>query len=244
MLWVPETKLLILEVRNEARHETCFSALDFEQNRFLWKDILMEETWWIGLTAATNEVLLLQVYQNTGNPDVKGLLAWHMDKRKKLWQVDNFSFGFLTGDKVYGQCSGTEEGNRPAIIDVNTGEFLEINGIEIRPEENIVIPTPFQYIEGSPYFETAKSFLMQKLNLVAIAGVEYLEHNSLIFISYNMHQEGLTNYLVVLTSDGEILLHEKLGEQLKGLGLETFFILSGCLFFVRNKSELVSYRIV
>ena len=74
--------------------------------------------------------------------------------------------------------------------------------------------------------------------------MEYLEHEHLIFVSYQVMHESLANFLVAFSEQGELLFQEKLGDHLKGLGLDTFFILSGFLFFVRNKSELISYRII
>jgi hypothetical protein len=74
--------------------------------------------------------------------------------------------------------------------------------------------------------------------------LEYLEHDSIIFISFYVQENELANYLFMLSADGNLLVKEKLDEQLKGIGLGTFFILSGCVFFVKNKAELVSYKIV
>ena len=241
ILQVPGSTLLILEIRDEERREARFSALDFEQNTFVFKNILFEEPWWIGMTAATREVLLLHVFQHTENPDRKDLMAWDIYKQERRWKLDDFSFDFLSGNKVHGRLLGKDDA---MTIDLSTGRNSENNSIEIHPEENIHSLKPFQYVAGTDYFDMVNSFLTQKLNVASLAGVEYLEYDSLIFISYHAHQESLVNQLVVLTPDGTIILHEKLGGELKGIGLETFFILSGCLFFVRNKVELVSYRIV
>ncbi len=60
-------------------------------------------------------------------------------------------------------------------------------------------------------------------------------------MSYYVTESGLSNYLVVMDGEGEVLLHEKLAEQLKGIGMETFFVLAGCVFFVKNREDLVSY---
>jgi len=242
MLQVPASNLLVLEVRNEQRREARFSALDIIANEFVWKEILFDESWWIGLTAATKEVLLLHVYRNTENPDAKDLLAWDIHRQQKRWQLRNFLVGFLSGNSLYGRFADENAGE--VIIDVRTGDVVENKVTETTAEENIRILKPFQYVEGTPYFDTVKAFLNQMFNIMPAAGVEYLEEQSFIFISYHAMQDSLVNYLIVLTADGSVLLHEKLGERLKGLGFETFFILSGCLFFVRNKCELVSYRIV
>ena len=239
---IPQSHLLFLEVRQEDSHEVRFSAFDYGKNEFLWKDMLFKETWWIGLTAATPHVLLLHQYMGMENPDAKSLIAFHVHQKKILWQHDHFSFDCLDNDKIHGHF--IKEGIKQAILDVNTGEILEnVNPLNVN-RENIVALKPFQYVEGHPHFETVKSFLTRKMNIIPVFGVEYLEYSSFIFISYHVQEESLANYLVVITEDGAEVLCEKLGVQLKGLGLETFFILSGCLFFVRNKCALVSFRIV
>ena len=104
---------------------------------------------------------------------------------------------------------------------------------------------PFQYQEGTTYYETVNKFIMEHHAHHTEGTIEYKEHEGLIFISYYRRENnGLVNYLLVFTESGERLLHEKIDEQLKGLGVDTFFILSGCLVFVRNKRELLSYQII
>ena len=100
-------------------------------------------------------------------------------------------------------------------------------------------------MEGHAYFETVRTFLQSRFNFEAVVALEYLEDSSLIFIScYTRNEAGLTNELLVLSADGEILLRENLGEQLKGIGQDTFFIYAGSVIFVRNRGELFSYKIV
>jgi hypothetical protein len=59
-----------------------------------------------------------------------------------------------------------------------------------------------------------------------------------------MQEVGLANYLIVLTADGDVVMNEKAGENLKGIGIDTFFLLEGSLFFVKNKCELVRYKLI
>jgi len=242
MLVTPQSHLLFFEVRREDKHEVRFSAFDYSRNEFLWRDILFQETWWIGLTAATPNVLLLQQYLNMENPDDKCLIAFHVHQKKIIWQHDHFSFDFLDNDKIQGNFM--KDGTNQAILSVDSGEILE----KLRPLkialENLTSIKPFQYVEGHPHFEMVKSFLTRKMSVIPVACVEYLEYNSLVFVSYYVQEDSLVNYLLVMTENGDEVLREKLDGQLKGLGLETFFILSGCLFFVRNKCMVVSFRIV
>jgi peptidoglycan/LPS O-acetylase OafA/YrhL len=101
-----------------------------------------------------------------------------------------------------------------------------------------------QYYQETTHFETVKAFLSVKYQISAISVIEYLEYRSLLFISCYVAGIDLANYLLVLNGDGEILLKEKIGGQLKGIGVDTFFILSGYLIFVKNGRELVSYKMV
>ncbi len=242
LLEVPNQSLLLLEIREEDKHEVRFAAFDYRLNDFLWRDVLFEEAWWIGLVASTPDVLLLNVYLNMENPDEKGLIAFHIHQQKILWRYDYFSFSSIHGHVVTGHFAKDEL--KPTLLDVNSGEILIKDDTKKELTENISVLNPFQYVESSPHFDTVKSFLIEKVNVVPLSGVEYLEYNALVFISYYTQEASLVNYLIVITENGDTVLREKLGYALKGIGLETFFILAGCLFFVRNKCELVSFRIV
>ena len=101
---------------------------------------------------------------------------------------------------------------------------------------------PQQYLADNEYFATVKRFLERKFNLLPVTALEYLEHDSIIFVSFYIQEDELANYLLIMSSDGQVLLQEKLDEHLKGIGLDTFFVFSGCVFFVKNKAELVSYQ--
>ena len=71
-----------------------------------------------------------------------------------------------------------------------------------------------------------------------------MEYEDVIIISLYIQQPELTNYLLILSNEGELLMKEKLDEHLKGIGLDTFFIFEGCVLFAKNKRELFSYKIV
>ena len=115
------------------------------------------------------------------------------------------------------------------------------HGPKHRQKKTDAVIRPSLYSEGTSYFNTVKIFLESRLNLLPVVALEYLEYDSKIFISYYTKENDLANYLLVLSHAGELLLHEKLDESLKGIGQDTFFILSGCVIFVKNKRELISY---
>lgn len=240
---MPSNRVLILEIRNENERQTTFSALDFEANKFLWKDFRIEEPWWVSLSAVTPSVLFLHTYQDIQNPGSKTLIALDFFTQQKLWEKPNFALTDIQEDSVWGYYG----------VDNPQLERLNLRSGQLQQEKVAFAPIsdkifelvhPFQYSEDMEYFDTVRRFLLQKMKVPVVHRVEYMDYNGLIFIGYYCQEDGLANYLLVLSDTGEILLHVKTGERLKGLGTDTFFILSGCLFFVKNRRELISYKIV
>lgn len=233
--------VLLLEIRNAEKKQVTFAAFDYTKNIFLWRDKSFDEPWWVNLSAVSDNIVLYTLYLETNNPDRKALLACSLTDHKMLWWNNDFSLTGVSKGKVKGFSPRL---SKDVVLDSKTGKVIENPAPfeEIPASGNQVKPS--QYSDDMEYFSTVQTFLNAKLNLLPVVALEYLEHDSLIFISYNVTKNGLVNYLLVLTLNGDVLLHEKLDEPQKGIGLDTFFILNGCLFFVKNRRELVSYSIV
>jgi hypothetical protein len=116
--------------------------------------------------------------------------------------------------------------------------------------ENVLVHTntafqPFLYADGETDFELIGRFLHKKLQVSAKLAIEYLEFEDFVFISfYEGAPAAFRNHISVFSKAGEFLLNEEIGTNLKGIGVNTFFIFSNHLFFVKNKTELVTFRIV
>lgn len=236
----PENGILLLEVRNSEMKQVSFSALECLTGKFLWRDVIFDEPWWVSLAAISNNIILFTIYIETNNPDKKGIFAYHLLERKIVWWNNDFSLISVSNEQVIGVSS--KYGTKSVILDLASGSQVSLaSGTGKIPDE---VVRPHQYLADNEYFATVKTFLGRKFNLSPVTALEYLEHDSIIFISFYIQEDELTNYLMIITADGEVLMKEKLGEHMKGIGLDTFFILSRCVFFVKNKVELFSYKIV
>jgi hypothetical protein len=242
ILWntvaLPEEEILFVEVRDHVQKRVTFAALQYSDNRFLWREAVLEEPWWVALAGAAQGLVFFTLYIDTHNPDRKGILAYTLQDLTLRWWHNDFSLAALEGHVLRGVTSGA--GARDLLLDLASGKELAAHtGLpESLPDATL---RPQQYGDGTDYFRTVGNFLQEKLNLSAVLALEYLEYNGKIFIAYYLQEQTLASYLCVLSDAGEILLHEKTDEHLKGIGQDTFFILSGCLFFVKNKHELLSY---
>jgi hypothetical protein len=238
----PETTRLYIEVRNSDLKRVSFSALDLKTQQWLWCNVKFEEPWWINLAAVSGDIILFTVYTDTNNPDRKSIFAFDSQLQKIIWWKPNYSINTVLGSCVVGV--ETKTGSKEIMLNILDGSELTENSVVLQEEQNFIITRPFQYYEGSTHFETLQSFITSKCAISPVISIEYCEYHSLILISAFTKPEDLVNYLIVFNSEGDLLLQETLGEHLKGIALDTFFIFSGYLIFVKNKNELVSYRLL
>jgi hypothetical protein len=234
-----QRKLLFIETRNEP--QVRFSAFNLSENRFLWKNLAFDEPWWITMTDAVENLLLFTVFTDKNNPGQKSLMAFDFDRKQIEWWKNNFSLSEVTTQFVTGL--DTTLGMKTSWLDLKTGQPVKEQP-DLPPVRNFSVLKPLQYYPGSEHFNTVKTFLEAKFRIFPVSLIEYMEYESLLFISCYVDDHGLANFLYVLNAEGEMLFTEKIDEGLKGIGIDTFFIFSGYVIFVKNKTLLVSYKLV
>jgi hypothetical protein len=204
VLPVPDKPWVIVEERNDTTRQVSFAAIDYENEKLVWRTNSLAETWWINLVRVTKDQVHLKIFENTTNPD------------KTYWQVLDLKSGSVIQDE-------------PKVETEHTNEVIH----------------PFQYLAGEDDFETIKVFLSERLNVLPILGIEYVEVSDFVFISYYFGDPGkFKNELGCFTKTGNLLWKEEIGTNLKGIGVNTFFLDANQLFFVKNKTELVTFGIV
>src|SRR5690606_10142676 len=178
---------------------------------------------------------------DTANPDQKSVSATDIGRREKRWFKSQLAIESVTKGVVTG--TDTRPGLQAPFPKVGTGE--EIPPAAVPPNaQNREPARPFPYHQGSRDCETGHRFLEKECGVLAVKTIEYREYESFVIVSAFEGETDLANYLIVVSSEGKILMRETLGERLKGLALDSFFIMSGYLIFVKNKTELVIWRFV
>lgn len=244
VIWnlVASEQILLIEVRDPGLKQVKFSAYHLSDERFLWKDRMLEEQWWITASALAGDTAIFTVYMDTNNPDKKGIVVYSTQDLALLWWNNDFSLSGTGADHVQGFTS--KLGLKEVALDRRTGQVRDVSSLEESSDRKF-LEKPVQYTAGSAHFETVRSFLADRLNFQAVSALEYLESGDRILIScYTQEEDGLANYLFVLSAEGNVLLKEKLDAGIKGIGMDTFFILNGCVIFVRKRVELVSYKLI
>ena len=245
----PERPVLFVETRNEADLRATFHALEMKHGKFLWRDLLLDESWWVGISGVLEDVLLFHTYQDGSSPEKKQLIGYDFQHKKELWRISGFSWSQQGKGVLLGSLEEAGE-RKPAMLHVRSGKIEEIGAnapLAIEPlsgDENIGIQYPFHYTEESEHYSTVAEFLKIYIKSHPVKALEYLEFKDLVAISYYLYQgEKLANFLLVMDTRQEIQLHEKLQEALDGVGMNTFFIMEEWLIYVKQKNQIVAHTL-
>lgn len=242
-----QARYLYLELRDEEAHQVSFSAYRIVEKQMAWQDLRFDENWWIGMSAADQDLLVLHTFEDTENPEKKAYFAIDSESQQIVWeskslQVMDIQYPLIYGyerqkDKMLYKYQSVTDATEKSLPQKEA--LAELQKISV---ENKYIRHPFHYTENEPYFETVRKFILEYLNQAPIKGCEYLEYQQLIFVSYYIEEnKALANYLLVIDQEGALQLHEKLDDQLSQIGWGSFMIIRDQLMFVKRKRELVSY---
>ncbi len=195
--------------------QSYFSVLDLTQYQFIWHNVSWEDSWWVGLAAANEDVVILHKYTNHQNPE-----------QKEYWAVDIATHTLVEKAETLAGLAKAENLAYPDLSKNKAGTL------------------PFFYQETHAYFATVKRFVENYTNVTPVKGCEYVEHPRAIAISYYINdRKALANYLLVLDRNGQEVLHERIDEQRPEVGLGTFFIIRNQLIFTKQKSQLLCYAL-
>lgn len=242
----PEARCLILEIRNEDKHQVSFALVDLENDGLIWKDVTFEEPWWIGATATNGKTLVLHVYQDSQSPQQKKYFAVDITSQRQIWQSDNVQVMGIAGENIIGYqlVNGSREYKFISMKDKTEKSLMKEEVDSLLAGENKNLHFPFQYTEKQPYFETVKQFIIQYTNTKPVLGCEYAEYQNLILISYYIHERSaLANYLLVIDKEGQLYLQDMLDKNLNQIGLGTFFIANDKLVLIKEKNQLITYAL-
>lgn len=231
---------VFIEERSLTLKVARFSGIDLMHGSCLLDREQFESEWYVGLLDVTDDKLILGQYSQE-DPRYQSIVAYHFHSKQIQWWRRNFSIDAIGTEQVLGR--DLTQDRKPIVLNLADGE-ISTEPFHGRGQENRV-NYPEYYSELNDHYQTLKGFVRGKVSHEVRNDIEYLEYQCNAVISYYIAAgETLANYLLVVNEEGAVILHEKIAEQLKGVGVGTFFVVSGYLIFVKNRTVLVSVKVL
>lgn len=237
--------LLALEIRHTQTKEVSFAVVDYEKKRLVFEGLGLEESWWVGMVAFHQGKLFFHSFADKQYPEPQGIIVANVIEQSIIWEKKGVYLEQISPQGVHISWIG-ESGKKPEILDIQTGNTLDgfqlADKIKDGKSNNLVFP--FQYVEKTPDFETVALFLNQKLAINIIQQLDYLEVNQHIIISYLVESDKkISQFLLILSQNGEILFHQLLDNQVKGIQTEVFFVVNDFLISIANRKNLLIFKL-
>ena len=177
-------------------------------------------------------------------------ILYTIDQLPKPWWI-----GLKAVEKTTIILQGYKESNSPEpkgfyVFDLGNGKLLKTEEEEIYnvPSNQELISStvfPLLYNEDNSHYKTIHNFVENNYEYKVIGPIEYLEYRHIVLISFYIREnKKMTNILLVIDEEGNVLLTDKLIEGAEGVGMSTFFICKNKLIYIKNKTSIALAEIL
>ena len=251
---------LIGESRDREKKAASFFCLDLIAGKPLWKNLALDEPWWIGIESVHNSTLLLHGFVSPDMPEHRGIQAFDVGTGQRLWEDETLTYWFGGAERLFAYRdffdkrvgyeieirSGSIIATHDSTMDELNKIRQEIAGSAFVPE--VTIPEPLDD-EADPIVMGCVNHATKGMEVVG--GIEYAKSGGFMIFDFNVRSEGrgaepssLENILAVYELPGrKRIFFEVTARGLKSRVPDVFFICNETLFFVKDQRTLTAIRL-
>lgn len=237
----PDSSLWAIELRNASEKTVSFAVVDLSHARLLWHGSPEGTDWWTSLTAFSYGELFVHNYRYPEIPEPTDLIAVSGSRGTLLWALPNYLLVKTIDENTAEVATKAGDQFRYLQCDVKTGALSSLGGEDKHFPEQIILTEPVRYKEGNIYFEKLAAFIAKATGGHQAVSIDYLEKRPYMMFSYYIYeQDKLGQYLLIVTDQKELVLHEQLSEDRDGLGRSTMLLKEFTLVYLKNSNEFSS----
>jgi len=243
------THYFVGEDRDIRQKTTSFFCLDALNGSVMWKDIRIDEQWWVGLEGIHRDVVYLHKFATPDMPGHKGVIALDLLNGNVLWRDDDAIFLRVVGDTIIaGRLQPT--GLVTVEMHYKTGKDLtasaKAENTATDDLEATQFPIPLELVD-----EDLRSRIVGMISPSSLS-VEVFEKDQLLIISHHEKEEkrgeegrvSFSNILRVMAMrNSKVLFEERLAVGAPSPVADTFFIRGEMLYYVKDRKIFTGVRL-
>ncbi len=245
---------LIIETRNVKDKEVFFHCYDLINGKKVFTKLQLNEKFWMGIEALKNGIIYFHNFAKPNMPEHKGIIAYSIIEKKIIWQNNDLTFLALIEDKIYA-IKKKFEGQDVFILNSQNGNIEKELGNDPKLLSQIINQSQldadfsdYLYPEQNQlYTKEIKNIINKEIGDKGnIENIESLYINSLLYFNYYKRQENnlLDNVFVVYNLEKrKKVIYEVINKNLNAFAPDSFFVYKNYLLVLKNKNEIVSYKI-
>ena len=186
----------MVEARDQEAKQAKFNALDSTTGIPFWRDLVLDEPWWVGIEDVASDVLLLHKFASPDMPQHQGIIAIGLRTGKLLWSNDELTYWFSHGSSVFAHKMMFEK-RVASELNLLTGQLIrefaedfEADLFRKREEAIQTSQNQLQFPEIAVFdrLDPRVAGIMKKeLPAIAVQGtVEYARVGNLVLMNYHI----------------------------------------------------------
>lgn len=241
------------ETRDIDSKNTYFFALDSVNGRELFREMQLEEKWWVSISGINSDTVFISGYKKPDMPEQLGITAVNQKDGSIRWTRNDLSFFYSNDQNVYAYKQFFES-KKYLYVNAETGcdigEVTPDDALSVKNQTESLLYKDFVYPEMLNGHNKLSGILG---NMKYLGEVECIEFKNLLI--FNIHEfkgvdihditrKNVTNRLFIRDSESnKIIFEETLNKNVSGYVPDSFFIRKDQLFYVKEKKELISIKL-
>ena len=222
VIWDDSAAALAIELRDKEKQVMKLIYLELRSG----KQYVIEEglSWWYQLQACSQGKLLLNGFEDPGLPMTKGIFAFDARSSQKLWTRPSSHFLHPSTNGIWIEQEGEK-------VFIKLEDGLSTNPPSTKDHKKYEKALASDYQPCRVVYRLDEDFPQLQKKIETLWGHkadEYLDHLILegkeIFSYPHKNPRAGWDQEIGILKDGEILLAQKTGKQLKGIAWSTFFV--------------------
>ena len=235
------SNLWAIELREAEGKKVSFAVANVAVQQLLWHEQPEGTDWWTSLTAFSGKQLFLHNYRNPELPEPTDLITVNAANGHMLWILPNYLMVKESSPGIIEVATKAGDQFRHMSCHADTGELMPLSGDDKEQSGEIILKEPVRYKQGNPYFDQLSSFIKKVTDGHVAVNIDYLEKRPYIMFSYYIYeQDKAIQYLLIVTDNRQIVLHEQLSEERQGIGRSTMMLKASTLVYLKNNNEFSS----
>ena len=251
---ISESDKLILETRDTETREVFFHCFDLGNGKKIFSDFQHEEKSWIGIETVYKDIVYFHKYIKPDMPGHKDVIAFDINTKTILWTNEYLTFLFAYEDKVICFKQGFEERFFYS-LDYRTGQLLEdlgsnhilINSWKNKSETQkdwsvYLYPQNINNADNIT-FNIVKTYIG---NLEITGNIEFMVYKNLVLFNFHSNAGNKTynnSFAAIKADSGKVVLNEVLNAGTQSLFTDSFFIYKNFLFLLKEKNEVIIFKL-
>jgi len=215
---------LLLELRDKQKYTASWKIIDTDTEHVHFSHEIKKDSWWYNSIETSPPYFFLHQLRQGKTPEIVNLKVIDTSKQEQSEDYKSSTLNEITPEGFI----KTDDSGEP--------ERITLDNLTHNKSSCV---TSTLYTESSEHFVNFKEAIKNYTNKEAVRQCEYIETEKLVAFSFFFEEKNnLSCHLLVLNTEGFVLLHEEMANSLDGVFTESFTLIDNKIIYIKNDNEI------